>query len=75
MSLIKKIINSDTEELSDERMLEITSYILKGLAYAHYRGVAHRDMSPMNVLISGDDTIKICDFGISKEITNNMQTT
>ncbi len=49
--------------------------MLKGLAFAHEKGVAHRDMSPMNVLIAADDTIKICDFGISKEISNNMEAT
>lgn len=39
--------------------------ILKGLAYAHNKGVIHRDLKPSNILVSSEGTCKIIDFGIS----------
>lgn len=40
--------------------------ILKGLSYAHQKGILHRDVSPSNILISKSGEIKITDFGIAK---------
>jgi male germ cell-associated kinase len=40
---------------------------LQGLAYVHEKGVFHRDMKPENILYE-DGKLKICDFGLSKEM-------
>lgn len=40
--------------------------ILAGLAHAHSQQVLHRDIKPSNVLVGGDGTPKLADFGISK---------
>jgi serine/threonine protein kinase len=39
--------------------------ILKGLAYAHNKGVIHRDLKPENILISDEGIVKISDWGLS----------
>src|SRR2546430_978877 len=40
--------------------------IANGLAYAHERGVIHRDMKPANVCIASPGTAKILDFGLAR---------
>ena len=40
--------------------------ILDGLDCLHHAGILHRDIKPYNLLVTDQDTIKICDFGLSK---------
>ena len=41
------------------------SRLAAALAYAHGRGVLHRDVKPANVLVAADGTPKLADFNIS----------
>jgi len=42
--------------------------IWSGLAYLHEKGVVHRDVSPGNILVARNGTVKITDFGISRVV-------
>jgi len=49
--------------------------VLRGLEYAHGRGIVHRDMKPSNVLVRDDDgTATVMDFGIAKMTTSTKLT-
>lgn len=49
------------------------THILLGLEYMHSKKIIHRDLKPSNILWfekDGNVTVKICDFGLSKSITD-----
>jgi eukaryotic-like serine/threonine-protein kinase len=62
--------------------LRIASSVCEGLYYAHTKtdafgntlNVVHRDVTPENILVSWDGTMKIVDFGIAKANTQIEQT-
>jgi serine/threonine-protein kinase len=39
---------------------------LKGLERLHFAGIVHRDLKPFNLMLTGDDRVKIIDFGLSR---------
>jgi len=49
-----------------ERSVGIAIEILKGLNFAHRKGVVHRDIKPDNVIIDDSGRVKVTDFGIAR---------
>lgn len=59
--------------LSLPQSLPIFIQMCRALEHAHSKGLVHRDLKPSNILIdqSGEDFVKIVDFGIAKLLTEN----
>jgi serine/threonine protein kinase len=47
--------------------------MLSALGYAHQQGVVHRDVTPANVMVTGD-YVKLTDFGLSKSYGDSLLT-
>ena len=53
-------------ELTPSQAVELAALIADGLAYAHERGVIHRDIKPGNIMVLKDGRVKVMDFGIAR---------
>src|SRR5947209_3725212 len=57
---------SDPKPLPPAQMFSILAQTAVALDYAHQKGIVHRDIKPANIMLAGDGTVKITDFGIAK---------
>src|SRR6516164_5367958 len=49
-----------------DEALPIARQIAQALEAAHESGIIHRDLKPGNVMVRADGTVKVLDFGLSK---------
>jgi len=57
---------SDEGKLSSKKTINIITPILNAIAYAHKKGVIHRDLNPHNILLANENNKpRLMDFGIS----------
>ena len=54
--------------LTVDEALRITREAAQALAYAHTEGVVHRDIKPENILITGDGSTLVADFGVARAL-------
>jgi len=55
--------------------VQIVLGVLAGVEHAHKHGIVHRDLKPANVLIEGDATPRVIDFGLAKDLETDLNLT
>lgn len=65
--------NAWNESIRDRSVTDnvaVLRQVSKAVAYAHGKGVIHRDLKPGNVLVKRDGTAAVTDFGLAKRCTD-----
>ena len=63
---------ASSEALSPQQLTRILRQVAQALDYAHKKGIVHRDIKPANIMLDGDGSAKITDFGVAKILSQEM---
>eukprot|EP01086_Lenisia_limosa_P006389 TRINITY_DN2517_c0_g1_i2.p1 TRINITY_DN2517_c0_g1~~TRINITY_DN2517_c0_g1_i2.p1 ORF type:complete len:314 (-),score=87.64 TRINITY_DN2517_c0_g1_i2:16-957(-) len=53
---------------SEQTASLLVKQLVEAVAYLHERNIVHRDLKPENLLVSGETSIQVADFGLSKMV-------
>lgn len=53
---------------------EVIAQIAEVLEFAHERGVVHRDVKPQNLMVEPEGRVRVVDFGLAKDATQESLT-
>ena len=68
---LKKYINSlkrENKKIDRNALYNYLIGICNGLKEIHSKNISHRDIKPENLILTENNTIKICDLGIEKQL-------
>lgn len=61
--------------LEPEQALEVMVILAETLEFVHRQGIVHRDIKPANILFRADGTLLLTDFGIAKQLEQDLNLT
>lgn len=68
---LENYVKSKGGRISPEEANQILVPLMRSLGEVHKKGIVHRDIAPDNILISGDGSVKLIDFGAARSSTGN----
>jgi beta-lactam-binding protein with PASTA domain/tRNA A-37 threonylcarbamoyl transferase component Bud32 len=60
--------------IKPQRAVQMILRILAAVDHAHKSHIVHRDIKPQNILVDGEGTLKVADFGIARATNASTQT-
>jgi serine/threonine protein kinase len=63
------LLASDKVKLDQDSVKYIIYQLLVGIGNLHAAGVIHRDIKPANILLNSECSLKLCDFGLARDLS------
>ena len=67
---LDKLLRRGGYKVDPAKTLKMCAEIADAMTFIHERGIIHRDLKPHNILLGADGSIRICDFGIAKNVSS-----
>ncbi|XP_052600834.1 putative sperm motility kinase W [Peromyscus californicus insignis] len=62
----------DRDFLKEDEVRPIFQQVVSGVHFLHEKRIAHRDIKLENILIDGAGNVKLCDFGMSRQLAEGQ---
>jgi mitogen-activated protein kinase 1/3 len=64
------VIKNSKNNVTNDHIQYIMFQIFLGVYYLHENNIVHRDIKPNNILLDDTCQVRLCDFGLAREIKN-----
>jgi len=72
---LDRLIRLHPEPLTTDETVEIIRCVAKALAAAAEQGLIHRDIKPANIMLAKNGAVKVMDFGLAKDMSDDLNLT
>ncbi|CAN0581457.1 unnamed protein product, partial [Ectocarpus sp. 12 AP-2014] len=62
---LRHIIDHGELWREEQRCWRLFRQMLEGVDFIHSKGIIHRDLTPPNVFLDGEENVKLGDFGLA----------
>ena len=66
------VIRNSQSEITADHIQYIMFQIFLGVHYLHVNRIVHRDLKPNNILLDDTCQVKLCDFGLAREVKSKF---
>ena len=73
-SVLNKVVTTESEgtTITEVHIITIMYNTLCSINFMHTANIMHRDIKPANLLIDQNCSVKVCDFGLSRDVPSHI---